>query len=535
MRNTLLVAALALCGCGRSSPHLFAADRGEGETEGDLEAEGSTGVPSCEDAPSACVVELDLRRAVDILFVVDNSGSMGGEQGTLARSFGSFIQVLEEQQVGANYRIGVTNTSIGGTLRATSCRSRLDEFTFEWQFGSVDEVQRGCLDHCQFEPLSLSDPWVEKSSGTTNLPPGVTMEGALQCIGPQGVNGSGFEQPLEAIRGALTSTTNGFIRDDALLAVIFVTDEADCSGTEDDITWLQTSGSVFWTTPERATSGACWRAGTRCFGGPGTYGDCVAVDYDYMGNETTEPHKAILYSLERYKDTLKDIARAKQEAGGQGEVLVAAIAGVPIDYPQTGQIVYADSPFPDFNIEYGIGPGCDLGTETVNSPPGIPPVRLREFAEAFATVGRNVFSVCADDYGVALESIASAIGEVNERACVAGCVSDAAPTSPGLQPKCSLVERVPDDTPDRAVPQCSIDDTGWDFPSPIIDVCYRALTDQSDFTATPHDDMSAQCSTFGANVEFVLERREGTPVAAGTSVHVGCDLQAPVGFLCDDL
>jgi hypothetical protein len=66
-------------------------------------------------------------------------------------------------------------------------------------------------------------------------------------------------------------------------------------------------------------------------------------------------------------------------------------------------------------------------------------------------------------------------------------------------------------------------------------VCYRALTDLEQATFTPFDDMSAQCSTVGSNVEFVIERRREVPVAAGTSVEVSCQLEAPVGVACAEI
>src|SRR5262249_38498666 len=115
-------------------------DTGVDDTSTSSTTDGtSTGPVSCIDSPDLCTVELNLRRAVDILFVVDNSGSMGGEQSTLAQSFASFVDVLEGQQVGANYRIGITTTAGDGMLRATSCRSRLDDFVFHWAFGDIDE------------------------------------------------------------------------------------------------------------------------------------------------------------------------------------------------------------------------------------------------------------------------------------------------------------------------------------------------------------------------------------------------------------
>ncbi|MCX4239276.1 vWA domain-containing protein [Paraliomyxa miuraensis] len=563
MRSWYLTALVVLAGCGRTPPDLFVSGNGDGPPESgttttldpdtgpsshsgpqltDTSADGtsttndsSTGPASCIDVPQLCTVELSLRRAVDILFVVDNSGSMGGDQATLVQSFASFVEVLEGQQVGANYRIGVTTTAGDGVLKATSCLSRLNDFIFHGVFGDVDERQRGCLDHCAIEDIPLPNPWVEKSDGQTNLPPGVGMAQALQCVGPPGINGPGFERPLESMRAALLDDPSGFIRNDALLAVIFVTDEADCSTDDDSEFWLKNFGQVFWTTPERATSGVCWNAGVTCVGGPGVYDDCFAVDKGQNGLPTMDEDEAVLYPVQRYIDTLTQIAAQKQLEGGQGEVLVAALAGVPLDYPDTGVVVYADSPLPDFNIEYGMGPGCGHGTEAVQDPPGIPPVRLRQFAEAFATDERNVYSICSDDYAVALTQIADALGELNEHACISGCVVDADPGTPALDPDCTLVERFADGTPDQVVPPCLVFDDGWDFPGDDVHTCFRALTDVGESTTTPFDDMTAQCVTIGSNVELDVERREGVPIAAGTSVAVSCQLEAPVGVTCDEV
>lgn len=537
MLRRLALLVLAVTACGRTPPDFLRDDGGAagGSSTGPMIEPGeSSGQINCVDAPELCVVDLSLRRAVDILFVVDNSGSMGGEQGALARSFGTFVDVLEAQQVGANYRIAITTTDSLGRIRATSCRSRLEEFVSDGIFGYNDERQRGCLDHCAIDDVGLASPWVEKSNGQTNLPSGVSMAQALQCIGPQGISGFGFEAPLESMRLTLLDTSSGFLRDDALLAVIFVTDELDCSMSEDDLIWINTHGQVYWSTPERVSSGACWRAGVACTGGPGVYDECFAEDKDHAGMPTSNPDEAVLFPVQRYIDTLTQLAATKQAMGGQSEVLIAVLAGVPLAYPETGVHLYADSPDAEFNLEYGIGPACGLGTETLDDPPGIPAVRLREFAEAFASEGPNIFSICADDYGVALEGIADAIGNINTRACVAGCVSDDRFDVPGLQPLCSLVETFTDETPDVQVLPCLPTEWGWDFPSPDTHVCYRGLTDPDAQTPEAIDDMSAQCVTLGANLELVVERREGVPVAAGTAVSVRCELDAPVGTTCAD-
>src|SRR5690606_37322104 len=55
-------------------------------------------------------IQLNVNKDVDILFVIDNSGSMGEEQAILAANFGAFIDVLERPDVKANYRLGVTTS-----------------------------------------------------------------------------------------------------------------------------------------------------------------------------------------------------------------------------------------------------------------------------------------------------------------------------------------------------------------------------------------------------------------------------------------
>jgi hypothetical protein len=162
---------------------------------------------------------------------------------------------------------------------------------------------------------------------------------------------------------------------------------------------------------------------------------------------------------------------------------------------------------------------------------------MREVAEAFASDDTNMFSICMDDYGVALERIAGAIEALAERACVAGCVADLDHADPRLVPSCVLMERfLPDSGQvDRPVPECLVVDDDWAFPADDVHTCYRALTDPGGSTPEAIDDMSAQCVTLGFNLELWIERREGVPVPTGTAVEVVCDLLGPPGVRCEDI
>jgi hypothetical protein len=508
--------------------------------------------PCYEDA-QLCTSSSALQRAVDILFVIDNSGSMGDEQGLLASNFPAFVDVLESQPFGASYRIGITTTDAFGELRVSSCQERIDDFVYydSEEDVLIDETVDGCLASCDYEvvgtvPTStasdgevVSRPWIEKEGDVTNLAEGLDIGEALRCAGPQGLNGSGFEAPLEAMHAVFGTggASAGFLRDEALLAVVFVTDETDCSAPyENQARMFDDEARALWSDPSAdwPTSAVCWNAGTTCEGGPGIYDDCWAVDKGYDGEET-EPEDAVLHPVSRYVDSLRDTAQGKAARGGTGQVLVAVIGGVPLEYPETGMMLFQDSDMPDFNLEYGIGPGCGRGTEGVHSPPGIPPVRLREFAEQFATEERNLFSICSPDYTPALEQMVDALQTLSVRTCVPGCVTDDDPDEDGLQARCRVVERDADGTELAAVPPCiGLGDTDWTFPSTSPELCYRALTDKGGSTSRSYDDMSTQCITQGGNLELVVERPEGVLETPGREVQVECPLDRPVGETCDE-
>src|SRR5262249_23743634 len=59
----------------------------------------------------------------DILFVIDDSGSMSEEQANLASNLGAFIDALASSAVQNDFRIGVTNSSV-------------DDFTNPGTYGS---------------------------------------------------------------------------------------------------------------------------------------------------------------------------------------------------------------------------------------------------------------------------------------------------------------------------------------------------------------------------------------------------------------
>jgi hypothetical protein len=128
----------------------------------------------------------------DILFVVDNSGSMFEEQARLATSFNTFITWITNEKV--DFHIAITTTDMD------------------------DPGQSGAF---------VGTPKVL----TNNTP---NLVSTFMTNVRVGVNGSALEQPFDAANAALTnpliSTTNaGFLRPNAKLFVVFVSDEDDQS------------------------------------------------------------------------------------------------------------------------------------------------------------------------------------------------------------------------------------------------------------------------------------------------------------------
>jgi hypothetical protein len=516
-------------------------------------ANGSSGDDGEDGADgSAWEIFVTPNNDLDILFVIDNSGSMSDEQQMLAVAVSNFIDMIDGEPIRANYRIGITTTDNGnpwcssttpegGALQASSCLGRLDEFIFPGTDIPTD-TRYVCTDICVHETIEIAPttteeentpaprPWIESINGVSNVV-GATPAEAFACFAPQGIRGCGFESQLESMYKGIRRAVNdqeasyGFLRQNALLAVIILTDEADCSYRVDhEIIFLPEGNRVFWSDPdaEYPTSAVCWNAGVSCTGGPGTYDECHAQDKDEDGDHVG-PEGAVLHPLSRYVDVLQNIENEKKTRNPNLEVLVSVIAGVPDGYPEGQDIVYQDTQDVYFQGDFGIGPGCESATSRA-----VPPVRMRELAEAFMVDGeRNLFSVCAGDYAPALDTIMQMLAYPTAPGCMPGCVADADDDlSNGLSPSCELYQETPGDggpvTTD--IPECdvSVNAGTWDFPSASDDVCFRMLTKNT--TPTTLDDISDYCLAEGTNLEFVIERRPGTDPPGGTVVFASCEM-----------
>ncbi|MEM9460865.1 MAG: hypothetical protein AAGF11_42270 [Myxococcota bacterium] len=441
--------------------------------------------PCSPDDPAAC------NNKIDLLFVIDNSGTMGEEQLNLARNFPGLIEQLqaledgEGHPVGADVNIMVTTTDFDnprchgpwvkpdyepakGSPIYTACTERLTRFT---GYGNEPLViEEACLDFCDPYGVALpEDQFIHFDAQTDNVVGGGAAD-ALGCLGPQGIDGCGFEAPLESMLQALNPRAcwndpqgctdlrwawidKPFLRDGALLAIAIITDEADCSVKEFSIM----DEPVFWevdplSSMRRPSSALCWNAGVVCTEldpQSGEYAGCTSANKGTAGNVGVGDGAAVLHPLSRYTNLLAALRAEGREVimlGVLGVPEVTAHNPAPPHQPTEGgllDLTYRNWRDPDVpaggdilpdewgdgvraqnkQFEFGVGPGCTGYDPAADSYTGqaIPPVRIREVCESLDTpddpateldetrIRCCVESICDDDFSPAIRCLTGLI------------------------------------------------------------------------------------------------------------------------------
>jgi hypothetical protein len=145
-------------------------------------------------------------KQIDLLFALDSSLSMSEEIGALAAgaAFADIVFALENLNCGdIEYRIGLTNDNDGGFLGT------------------------GANGH----------PWFDSGEMTAAEITGAFSQAAAGVLGTGGT-ALGCEHVLSSATDLLVGDTTGFVREDALLVVVLVTD-VDDYGEYDQLGWPQ--------------------------------------------------------------------------------------------------------------------------------------------------------------------------------------------------------------------------------------------------------------------------------------------------------
>jgi len=201
---------------------------------------------SCDTVPADALVNCQVTEVLpdkvstDILFVVDDSGSMSEEQANLAANLDAFIDTLAASPVENDFRIGVTNSSVEEfTVTATAGKSYTagPAVGVPYPAGALVAIKSDRNGNAISGALNYDASLFPRTSGWGGnriLAKGSpTLATDFKANVRVGLNGSGKEQPFRAARLALSDrlldSNAGFLRDGARLAIVFLTDEDDCS------------------------------------------------------------------------------------------------------------------------------------------------------------------------------------------------------------------------------------------------------------------------------------------------------------------
>ncbi len=451
-------------------------------------------IPDHPPPPVDCDPDLGCQDKIDLLFVIDNSGTMGEEQLNLAKNFPLLIAQLEALEDGTGIRVGadvnimVTTTDVGnpacegpwvkpdyvaarGSPIATSCTERMTRFTSNTTPELV--IEEACTDVCDPNaPAVPSDQFIHFDRLGDNVLGG-DAAAALGCIGPQGIDGCGYEAPLEAMLQALNPTAcwndpedcdeagdpgqpeRPFLRDGAVLAIAIITDEADCSVRDfsimTDLAFMERDPD---TLVPAATSAICWHAGVVCSElDPETakYSGCVVANRGKDGATGVPDEEAVLQPVSRYTrllDAMRAEGREVIMLGVLGVPEVTAYASIPPFQPIAGGIAdleyrrWRDPEYPggdilpdewaagtravDKEFEFGIGPGCTGFDDGAGGFTGqaVPPVRIRSVCESLdlpddpdtfadeSQVRCCIESICDEDFSPAIRCLTGLIQNV---------------------------------------------------------------------------------------------------------------------------
>lgn len=157
---------------------------------------------------------------VDILFVDDNSGSMSFEQNNIAARFSSFISALDAKQI--DYRIGVVTTDVSDANnppRAINRNGALQDGRLIQFSNGQYFLERGTANkESLFASVIRRDETLQCES-YLNSNPGTNPSAYLaNCPSPD-------ERGIYAASMAIEANHAGFIRGEAGLAIVFLSDE----------------------------------------------------------------------------------------------------------------------------------------------------------------------------------------------------------------------------------------------------------------------------------------------------------------------
>jgi hypothetical protein len=410
-------------------------------------------------------------RDVDILFMIDDSPSMADKQQNLANNFPNFINTITAGTEGLpNLHLGVISSDMGTSASTGTPGTPIG------QLGQGGCAQRGKAGALTVNGAPVTEQFivdVETGGARQKNYTGELAQvfGQMARLGP---GGCGFEQPLAAIKAALDNNPSnaGFLRPDALLAIVMLTDEDDCSAQDPGL-FAAGEGTLG---PQQ--SFRCTRFGVTCSTGGATPDAMNQVGVKTGCTASTSSD--LVDDVTKFHDFITGLK------ADPSTILVAAIAGTVEPFQVELRAPGGGTPVP------ALAHSCTF--QGTNGPEvADPPVRIQSFLDQFP--GSVSSSICQADLSGGLAQIGERLRQSTGTLCITQELADVS-AQPELQVDCIVEDLRAGDA--EQIPPCDAGDslTCWQL--------------EEDPTACP----AAQ------NLKLVVVR--DTPPALGTRTRARC-------------
>ena len=395
----------------------------------------------------------------DILFMIDNSQSMNSLQAKLSVQLPLFLSTLKDPGTGKypDLHVAVVSSSFGGgawsNISQCVAGSHPGDDQGNFQQGPGGAGAGACVH------LHAGETFLKTGDGTSVDPPNFDGDAAttFQCMALLGDTGCGFESQFESVYYALTkaaklpgpddaahdSHNGGFLRDDAMLAIVMLTNEDDCSVAHDSLLLDPSVNTVTDLTGLGAfQSYRCNEFGHLCAGQPPPHGyDFTSSMFDLpSGTYRTANGPGTGGSMLTSCVSAEDMGKTDPSVRGLGgqpdptnghlwptvgeftafirslkanpdRILVAALAGPVADnFGNSLYRVFAqENPAAAGEMDPVVDHSCVQATTDPGRPEyADPAVRIKQWTDSFGPNG-IFYPICANDFSAATTAIASKI------------------------------------------------------------------------------------------------------------------------------
>jgi len=491
-------------------------------------------------------------RQLDLVVMIDNSPSMAPKQAKLRAQFPKLLEPLKDLSTESlpDLHVAIIDSDLGtgGAYMSGSCGPRTLPDGTTSLYGDQGRFQMIGATAC-----GVSDPsarfLISSSGQPTNFRGDINTVFACLADG-LGTLGCGEEHQLQAFEWALVQRGIGndaqqdqFLRPNAYLGLVFLSDEDDCSAATND--------GMFGDKSDLRNESASLRCSTRAHqcGGvnltkapPGyptsaafsaPFSTCAART-DACPNQSDGAKTGTDTSVPTSCSPLKDVKRLAEKikslkSNPDKLIFVAGIFGWPLDGQDTlpYKIDLVPNPFTADTAHpqvYDAWPICydpqhysatDQTTYNLDDAGfgAVGGLREAAFIDQFGENGSK-FSICQADFSNSLGGIGSALAYRLPNLCLDSKLVDTDPAAPGLQPDCLVFYLNPVTGPNGQVnhvkdptPLFGCEDGA--SPETVAADCWRLLND------------TTRCPGQGQWVDVV---RTAAEIAQTPQIPVGTEL-----------